>query len=109
MLALAVAEGKLQWYSYNRRDLRNTVQGLLLDERERLAGRRVFKTEWSRADQFVLEHVVHARSSRATDLDEFLRHARRGDFVVTAEGVGLRPEIVAVRSIRGHRLCRRAD
>ena len=38
LLALAVAESKLIWYSFTMRDLRYSGQGLLIEERDQLAG-----------------------------------------------------------------------
>ena len=105
ILALGVAEGKLLWYSHTRRDLGNTVQGLLLDERQRLAGRRVFKAHWNRADRFVLDHVVGAHASDTNGVEGFVRDGRRGDFVVLSETNDEHPEVVEIRKNRSHRLC----
>jgi hypothetical protein len=109
VFAFAVAEGKLLYYSYNRRDVRNTVQGLLLVERQQLAGRRVFKDSWwNRADRFVLEHIVGAEPREADDISAFVRRARRGDFLISAPN-GDHPELIHVRSNLRHRLCRRGE
>ena len=108
-LALAVAEGKSIFYSYDKRDLRQTVQGLLLAERRNLAGKRVFQDTWTRADRFVLEHVVGAEAREAAGVDGFVRTARRGDYVIVPHPDGDAPEIVQVRANRRHRLCRRRE
>ena len=108
-LSLAVAEGKLVYYSFARRDLRNTVQGLLLDERQQIAGHQVFKdSPWDRADRFVLEHIVGGRAREATTVRGFVRQARRGDFLISAPHSD-DAEVVHVRSNDRHRLCRRME
>ena len=109
LLALAVVEGKLGYYSYTMRDVRQTVQGLLLAERGALAGKRVYQDQWTRADRFVLEHVIGGQASEAEGLDGFVRHGRRGDYVIVPQPDGDGSEIVLVRANRRHRLCRRAQ
>jgi hypothetical protein len=109
LLALVAAEGKVFYYSYTMRDLRQTVQGLLLAERETLAGQRVYQDQWTRADQFVLEHVIGGYAREAQGINGFVRNGRRGDYVIVpqpdADGSG----VVLVRANRRHRLCRRAE
>jgi len=106
-LALAVAEGKAVFYSFTMRDVRHTVQGLLLDERDNLAGKGVFHDSWTRADRFVLEHVIGGYAREADGVDAFVRTARRGDYIVIAQPDGQDPRLVQVRANRRHRLCRR--
>ena len=108
-LALAVAEGKSIFYSYDKRDLRHTVQGLLLAERHNLVGKRVFQDTWTRADRFVLEHVVGGEAHEAAGVDGFVRTARRGDYIIVPHPNGDAPELVQVRANRRHRLCRRRE
>jgi hypothetical protein len=109
VLALAVAEGKAFFYSLTRRDIGSTAQGLLLAERENLAGKRVFQETWSRADRFVLEHVVGGYAVEATGLDGFVRTSRRDDYVIVPRPNGDAPELIEVRVNRHHRLCRRRE
>jgi hypothetical protein len=109
VLALAVAEGEAVFYSLTKRDLSYTVQGLLLAERESLAGKRVFQDRWTRADRFVLEHVVGGYAREATGLEGFVRTARRGDYVIVPQPDGHGPDIVQVRVNRRHILCRRRE
>ena len=109
LLALAVVEGKLLFYSYTMRDARHTVQGLLLEERQTLAGQRVYQDRWTRADRFVLEHVIGGHAREAQGIDGFVRAGRRGDYVIVPQPDGDGSEIVLVRANRRHRLCRRAD
>ena len=106
VLAWAVAEGKLLYYSHNRRDITHTVQGLLLSERSQLAGRRVFMQEWTRADRFVLEHIVGGEARKATDVDGFVRHGRPGDYYISGADTE-HPQLQHVRATRSYRLCLR--
>jgi hypothetical protein len=108
-LALAVAEGKLAYYSYAKRDLHQTAQGLMLAERRSLAGKRVFQDRWTRADRFVLEHMVGAEAHEAAGVDGFLDSAAPGDYVIVPHPDGDAPELVEVRANRQHRLCRRRE
>jgi hypothetical protein len=89
--------------------MRQTVQGLLLAERGALAGKRVYQEQWSRADRFVLEHVIGGHAREARGIDGFVRAGRRGDYVILPQPDGNGSEIVLVRANRRHRLCRRAD
>ncbi len=106
-LALAVAEGKLLFYSYTRRDLSDTVQGLLLQERAQLAGRQVFMDSWTHADRFVVEHVIGATPRETPSVSDFITEARRGDFIVRPHP-DHSPGLLTVRTTRRHRLCQRA-
>ena len=109
LLALATAEGKLLFYSYTRRDLEPTVQGLLLHERARLAGRQVFMESWNRADLFVVQYIVGAKPREAPTVSRFISEANRGDFIVRPHHESDAPELVSVRRNGRHLLCRRAD
>jgi len=109
LVALAIVEGKLSHYSYTMRDVRQTVQGLLLEERQTLAGHRVYQDRWTRADRFVLEHVIGGYAREAQGVGGFVRAARRGDYVIVPQPDGDGSEIVLVRANRSHRLCRRAE
>jgi hypothetical protein len=109
LLALAIVEGKLSYYSYTMREVGHTVQGLLLEERQTLAGQRVYQDRWTRADRFVLEHVIGGYAREAQGVGGFVRAARRGDYVIVPQPDGDGSEIVLVRANRRHRLCRRAD
>ena len=109
MVAAAFAESKLLFYSYSRRDLEYTVQGLLLQERQRVAGHQVFMERWSNADRFVLEHVIGGTGREAPTISRFVADAKRGDLIVRPQPEGDTPELVAVRGNRRHRLCRRAE
>jgi len=51
--AIVVAESKLLWYSYHKRDLQSSVQGMLLAEKVRLRGRRVYRSDWQYGDQLL--------------------------------------------------------
>ena len=108
MVVILGVEGKLFYYSLTRRDVRHTVQGLLLDERANLVGKRVYQDTWTRADRFVLEHVVGGHARQAVGLDGFVRNGRLGDYVIVPNN-GEAPEVVPVRSNRRHKLCKRAE
>ena len=72
VLVLGVAEGKLIWYSYQYRDLGDTAQGMLLQERTRLKDRRVFFDEFGRGDIFVAGGVVGAAHQPTVPLERIL-------------------------------------
>jgi 4-amino-4-deoxy-L-arabinose transferase-like glycosyltransferase len=61
LLAFAVAESKLAWYSFKQRDLDGSMQGFFLKSREMVEGRRVLLEQWDPADHFVLAHIAHGR------------------------------------------------
>jgi 4-amino-4-deoxy-L-arabinose transferase-like glycosyltransferase len=106
-IALIAAESRLIWYSYHYRDLRTSPQGLVLAERDRLAGQRVFMDRCDRADMFVLGTIVGAQAQEAGSVDGFLRESRAGDYLVSSEVVS-RSDLVLVRATHEHRLYRRA-
>jgi 4-amino-4-deoxy-L-arabinose transferase-like glycosyltransferase len=58
VIAFAVAETKLAWYSYKQRDLGGSMQALFVNEPEMVQGRRVLLQEWDPADRFVLTHIA---------------------------------------------------
>ena len=103
--ALGVAEGKLLWYSFHHRDLRRSVQGLLLEEKNRLSGHRVFRHQWDRGEIFVLGALVGAEW-REANLEGFWRESRPGDCLVSSRPVA-DPALALVRSRGRHSLyCR---
>jgi 4-amino-4-deoxy-L-arabinose transferase-like glycosyltransferase len=106
VLAAAVAEGKLIWYSYHHRDLRQSAQGLLLDEGDAVAGRRVFRNRWDRAEIFVIRHVLKAERALASDVDDFLSQSQPGDYFLSSHDV-THPELTLAQAHRRYRLYRR--
>jgi hypothetical protein len=106
VVAVGVAEGRLVWHSFNKRDLSHSVQGLLLAERDQLAGTRVYRHVWDRADMFVLDALVAAEPRLAPDLTDFLRDGRPGDHFVSSRDLE-HPSLTLVRSDGHHRLYRR--
>jgi hypothetical protein len=82
LIVFGVAEGKLIWYSYRNRDLHHSEQALLLQERERLRGRRVYDEIGTRATHFVAAGIVGAEPITADRL-EFLTQSSPGDFMLT--------------------------
>ena len=106
VIVFTVAEGRLVWYSYHYRDLRQSPQGLLLAETGHLAGQEVFRDRWNYADIFVLRALVGADYRTAENVEEFLRVSRPGNYLVSAEPID-RPDLFLVRSNGHHWLYRR--
>ena len=109
VLALAVAESKLIWYSYNMRDLGQSAQGLLLDERTQLAGRRVFRHRWPRAGRFVLEHVVGGEAVEVEDELAFMRKGATGDYILLSRDQLAYSRLPCFRTNGRFALCRYPD
>lgn len=106
VVALCAAEAKLVWYSFQFRDVDQSIQGLLMAESTRVARTRVFRDQWSPADLFVLHALVSAEDDVASGVEDFLRKSRPGDFLVDRPGLerqGLEP----VRSLGTHALYER--
>lgn len=106
MIALGVAEGKLFWYSWTRRDIRLSEQSMLLDVRQQLAGQRVFLDPGSRATRFVTEALIGAKARPVTSDDAFLLESRAGDYrlsSVPCDTLGME----WIREKRPQFLCRR--
>jgi 4-amino-4-deoxy-L-arabinose transferase-like glycosyltransferase len=87
LLALAVTEGRLVWYSYHYRDMSRSVQGVLLAEADPMIGQRVFGIGWSRADWFVAKALARAEPVHLSDLDAFWRESRAGDYLVSRDAL----------------------
>lgn len=86
-LSFGVAEAKLIWYSYANRDVNHSSQGMLLDHRPQLEGRRVFRDRWNTAEIFVVDGVIGAEHRVALRLEDFQRESRPGDCLVTSHRV----------------------
>ena len=104
--ALLVAEGKLVWYSFQARDVDQSVQGLLMAERGRVMQAHIFKDRWSNSDVFVLEAIVRASGSVASNVDDFLLKSQPGDYFVADPGLE-HPSLRLVRSLGSHALYQR--
>ena len=88
LIVVVVAESRLIWTSYYRRDPSRTVQGLLFAARDHLNGHRVYRDErWNNADMFVTDALVGAERGVTTDVERFLRDSRRGDFLLSTPEV----------------------
>jgi len=83
ILILMVAEGRLVWYSFHYRDLRSSVQSVLLDDQTRLSGHTVFRDQWNAADLFVLNAIVKANGGSAASADDFERESHPGDYLLS--------------------------
>lgn len=105
VLALAVAEAKLLWYSRNMRGLQLSAQGLILEEKGRLAGRRVYREHWPRNGRFVVEHLARADAVDLGDLQHFQFKAGPGDYLVLPKADAGRLGLPCVRSNERFTLC----
>jgi 4-amino-4-deoxy-L-arabinose transferase-like glycosyltransferase len=109
VMAFGVAEGKLLAYSYHYRDMQRSAQALLLEERDRFAGHRVFRDRLDRAATFVAG-LVDVRLEVAKTTADFLRESQPGDFyLVSSPHHGRRPSLGVVRSIGEHWLLVRRE
>jgi 4-amino-4-deoxy-L-arabinose transferase-like glycosyltransferase len=106
-VAFGIAEGKMLWYSWTRRDISLSEQSLVLGERQQLEGRRVFlKRGGSRATHFVAEALAGAKVVTIPDDEAFFRDSGGGDYLLTTMPCGrLQLETVGARSAQ--HLCRR--
>jgi 4-amino-4-deoxy-L-arabinose transferase-like glycosyltransferase len=104
--ALGVAEGKLLWYPSHYRDVNDSVQGLLLQEKDRLRNHGVFQPHWDRAELFVASGVIGVERALAGRGETFWRESRPGDCLISVRRVS-DPDLVLIRSNRHHMLyCR---
>lgn len=106
LLAFGVAEGKLLYYSWHMRDLPSSVQGLMLSEKQHLAGRRVFCERGNIADTFVRRALVGAIADSCAELADCLRRSQPGDYVIAKASV-VRPDLALVRDHGSERLYQR--
>jgi 4-amino-4-deoxy-L-arabinose transferase-like glycosyltransferase len=104
LVAFGVAEAKLWAYSYHYRDLEQSAQGLLLVERDRFVGHRVFRDRLDRGATFVAG-LIGVRLEVAESTSEFLRVSQPGDFFLRSSPPHRRRySIGVIRSMSGHRL-----
>ena len=108
VLAVVIAEAKLVWTSYYRRDPSLFVQGLLFAESRQLRGHVVCRSRWNNAEIFVLDALIHAERRICRDASEFARDSRRGDYFVTTPDVSV-DGLVLVRADARNALYRRDD
>lgn len=80
--AAVVAESRLIWHSLNRRDLARADQGLLLQHKRELRGQRLYRARWTRADNFVVDHLIGAANLLSPNLEHFLADSAPGDFLL---------------------------
>jgi 4-amino-4-deoxy-L-arabinose transferase-like glycosyltransferase len=105
LLAFAVAESKLIFYSYARRSLEGSAQGLLLAERDRLRSRRIFRAGWTRSGLFVAEHIVGAQAVEAYGEDDFLERGAPGDYMLMRSASADYTRLACVNANRRYALC----
>jgi 4-amino-4-deoxy-L-arabinose transferase-like glycosyltransferase len=108
LMAFTIAEAKLIWYSYHYRDFDRTAQGLIMVERDRLRGVRVFRTSWDRADRWVLQGLVEAEPAEARSVQDFLFRSGPGEYFLTAAEVD-DPRLVRVANVGDYGLYQRRD
>jgi 4-amino-4-deoxy-L-arabinose transferase-like glycosyltransferase len=106
--AFGVAEGKLLWYHSNYRDVNDSTQGLLLQEKGRLENHRVFQARWDSAEIFVAGAVLGLERGSAARVDMFRRESRPGDCLISLRPVS-DPGLMLVRSAGHRRLYCRTD
>jgi RNA polymerase sigma-70 factor (ECF subfamily) len=83
VVSVVLAESKLWAYSYHYRDLHWSAQGLLLDERGRLAGHRVYRDRFDRSAIFVAR-LIGIDLRHTEDHAEFLERSQPGDFLLVS-------------------------
>ena len=108
LLAFGVAEGRLWWYSFHRRDAANSAQGLILASRNELAGGQVFRDRWNYAEIFTVRAIAGARERTVADFDAFLRESGPGDYFLSTDVI-YDPSVVHVGSGGGYHLYRRSS
>ena len=108
LLALGVAEARLWWYSFHRRDAANSAQGLILASKNELAGGQVFRDGWNYAEIFTVRAIAGARERTVTDFDAFLRESGHGDYFLSADVID-DPRVAHVGSSGGYHLYRRCS
>jgi hypothetical protein len=106
VVALLVAEGKLTWHTVEKRQLEGTVQGLIMNARDGLAGKAVFRAGWPRDDAFVVRAIGQARPVLAYDATSFLELAAEGD-VLVADADLLHPSLERLQVSGRHAIFRR--
>jgi len=108
VLAFGVAEGKLLWYHFHYRDVNDSTQGLLLQEKERLQNHRVYQAHWDNAEIFVAGGVLGLERGSTAHVETFMRESRPGDCLISVRHLS-EPGLVLVRSSRHQRLYCRTD
>ena len=108
VLAFGVAEGKLLWYHSHYREVNDSTQGLLLQEKERLQNHRVYQAHWDNAEIFVAGGVLGLERGSTAHVETFMRESRPGDCLISVRRLS-EPGLVLVRSSRHQRLYCRTD
>jgi 4-amino-4-deoxy-L-arabinose transferase-like glycosyltransferase len=108
VVAFGVAEGKVLWYPSHYRNVSDSAQGLLLQEKARLRKHQIFQDHWDRAEIFVVSGVLGAERRLAGRVETFWRESQPGDCLISAVRL-TDPGLVPVRSGRHHALYCRAE
>jgi hypothetical protein len=85
LVAFCIAEGKLQWYSTRYRPVGRTIQGLMISQRHRLKGGRVYRDHWDHAEFFVARDIAAADPQVAADVSNFLSISHPRDYWVSSQ------------------------
>jgi 4-amino-4-deoxy-L-arabinose transferase-like glycosyltransferase len=97
VLASAVAESKLLWYSLTHRPLEGSSQNILMDEADRLRGGRVFRSSWDRSERFVLRGIVQAEPATLLSVEDFVLRSRTNDYLLASDDFS-NPHLIRVRA-----------
>jgi len=87
LAALCIAEGKLQWYSTRNRPVGRTIQGLVISQRHRLKGGRVYRDHWDHAEFFDARDVASADPQVAADVTKFISLSGPRDYWVSSQPI----------------------
>jgi hypothetical protein len=108
VMASAIAEAKLIWYSYHYRDFDRSAQGLLLVEEDRLRGVRVYRTSWDRADAWVMKGLIEAEPAEALSAQDFLFRSGPGEYFLSSQDIN-DPRLVRVAMVGDYSLYQRYE
>ena len=107
-LAFVAAESRMVWYSFHRRSLASSTQGLLLAERQTLGGQKVFRDHWTHSESFVLQGIVGAEMRETDSVEAFLRESAVGDYLFASTRI-VQPGLLLVRTQGPNHLFRRRE
>jgi hypothetical protein len=98
----------LLWYHSHYRDVNDSSQGLILQEKRRLDNHRIFQAHWDNAEIFVASGVLGLERGSAARVETFMRESQPGDCLISARHLS-EPGLALVRSSRHQRLYCRTD
>ena len=107
-MAFIAAESRLVWYSFHRRSISTSSQGVLLAERQILGGQTVFGDHWTHSESFVLKGIIGAEPRETESVDAFLRDSAVGDYLFVSREIR-QPGLLLVRTNGRHHLFQRRE